>query len=174
MRQPDTARRTVTVRPSSIARRWLSFAAPSLPRTCGGPDSMSLRVSSPCGLLKAVFGSSVVRTARCPLAPAKRSAAGLAINIFRCVGRGRGSPGRSEAERRGPPSSSQVQSQIPGASGQQRGSGGGQLIVDHPVDHPPMAPAPRARSSIAGPPAPVEAVEHVVRDWLGDYAPTTW
>ena len=36
-----------------------------------------------------------------------------------CVGRGRGSPGRSEAERRGPPSSGQLQSQLSGASGQQ-------------------------------------------------------
>src|SRR5207249_5831631 len=44
----------------------------------------------------------------CPLAPAHRPASGLTINICGCCGRGRGSPGRSEAERRGPPSSMPV------------------------------------------------------------------
>ena len=41
----------------------------------------------------------------CPLAPPPRSAPGLHQNICDVVGRGRGSPGWSEAERRGPPSS---------------------------------------------------------------------
>ena len=84
---------------------------------------------------------------RCPLAPAHRSAPGLAINIFRCVGRGRGSPGRSEAERRGPPSSGQVQSQISGASGQPVASRGC-LAERAAARRPPEGGTPEHRSRI--------------------------
>ena len=84
---------------------------------------------------------------RCPLAPAHRSAPGLAINIFRCVGRGRGSPGRSEAERRGPPSSGQVQSQISGASGQPVASRGC-LAERAAARRPPEGGTPEHRSRV--------------------------
>ena len=83
----------------------------------------------------------------CPLAPANRSAPGLAINISRCVGRGRGSPGRSEAERRGPPSSGQVQSQISGASGQPVASRGC-LAERAAARRPPEGGTPEHRSRI--------------------------
>ena len=145
---PVTARRTAR----RASRPFLPSATSSPPRhkitehdhptSCPRHTAPSINPASspPVALLR--FPSAISHPGR-PLAPNAHSAPGPTLHICVVVGRGRGSPGWSEAERRRPPSSrpdAEPQTAIeraarvphPDASPGER----------HTDEHPDAAPAP--------------------------------